>query len=460
LVHKQMNDFRNQNILVMGLGRSGYSSACFLSGMGAVVTVTDMAEEKKLLPFSKMLREKGIHLEMGGHSIKTVESSDMIVISPGVPHTIEPLRIARKKGIPVIGEIELAARFIHEPMIAITGTNGKTTTTKLVSAMMEASGFSVFTGGNIGTPLIEYVLGSEKADRIVVEVSSFQLDTIQQFRPNVSVLLNITEDHLDRYDSFESYAESKAKIFENQEKTDFAVLNRADKSVRRLAANSRATNLFFDSTGEQDNTAIIDCKKIYLPGNQGKGQHIIDLSETTLVGRHNQENIAAASLSTLAAGGNIEGIISALKRFKGLPHRLEYVTTIGQVQYFDDSKATNVDAVLRALEVFDGKVILIMGGLDKGGEYGILKDQLLEKVRLILVIGEARKIIQQSLGGYTKITEASSMVDAVAMAHEKSVPGDIVLLSPACSSFDMFDSYAHRGDVFCQAVKKIQERCL
>ncbi len=455
-----MNDFKNKNILVIGLGRSGYASACFLAGMGAIVTVTDKAEEEKLLPFSKMLREKGIHLEIGGHSIETVEGSDMIVISPGVPHTIEPLRIAYKKGIPVIGEIELAARFIHEPMIAITGTNGKTTTTKLISAMMEASGFSVFTGGNIGTPLIEYVSGSEKVDWVVVEVSSFQLDTIQQFRPSVSVLLNITEDHLDRYDSFESYAKSKTKIFQNQEKSDFAVLNRADKFIRRLAASSKATNLFFDSTGEQENTAIINREKIYLPRHLSEKQHFINLSGTILVGKHNQENIAAASLATLAAGGNIEGINSALKSFKGLPHRLEYVTTIGQVRYFDDSKATNVDAVLRALEVFDGKIILIMGGLDKGGEYGVLKDQLLEKVRLILVIGEARKIIQKSLGSYTEITEASSMAEAVDMAHERSVPGDTVLLSPACSSFDMFDSYAHRGDVFCKAVKKIQEKYL
>jgi len=455
-----MNEFRNKNILVMGLGRSGYASACFLSGMGAIVTVTDTAEEEKLLSFSKALREKGIHLEMGGHCNDTVEGSDMIVISPGVPHTLEPLRIAQKKGIPVIGEIELAARFIHEPMIAITGTNGKTTTTKLISAMIEASGFSVFTGGNIGTPLIEYVSSSKKVDRVVVEVSSFQLDTIQRFRPHVSVLLNITEDHLDRYDGFESYAESKAKIFQNQENTDFAVLNRADKSIQRLAASSRATNLFFDSRGEQENTAIINCEKIYLPRLMGDEGHIVDPSETTLVGKHNQENIAASALATLAAGGNIEGIRSALKSFKGLPHRLEYVATVGQVRYIDDSKATNVDAVLRALEVFDGKVILIMGGLDKGGEYGVLKDQLLEKVRLILVLGEARRIIQKSLGGYTEITEVSSMEDAVGMAHERSIPGDTVLLSPACSSFDMFDSYAHRGDVFCQAVRKIQEKYL
>ncbi|RPJ81543.1 MAG: hypothetical protein EHJ94_04210 [Deltaproteobacteria bacterium] len=238
------------------------------------------------------------------------------------------------------------------------------------------------------------------------------------------------------------------------------MLNRADKSIQRLAATSRATNLFFDSEGEQENTAIINYEKIYLPMNIDGKRHIIDQSETTLVGKHNQENIAAASLATLAAGGNIEGIRSALKSFKGLPHRLEYVATVGQVRYIDDSKATNVDAVLRALEVFDGKVILIMGGLDKGGEYGVLKNQLLEKVRLILVIGEARKIIQKSLGGYTEITEVSSMADAVSMAHERSVPGDTVLLSPACSSFDMFDSYAHRGDVFCQAVRKIQERYL
>ncbi|RJP76781.1 MAG: UDP-N-acetylmuramoyl-L-alanine--D-glutamate ligase [Desulfobacteraceae bacterium] len=455
-----MNSYRGRNILVMGLGKSGYACACFLSGMGAVVTVTDMAQEDDLTPFSTDLRKRGIHLELGGHSIKTVENSDMIVMSPGVPHTIEPIRIARKKGIPVIGEIELAAGFIQEPMIAITGTNGKTTTTRLVSEMIKASGLSVFTGGNIGTPLIDYVAGAVKTDRVVVEVSSFQLDTIQQFRPHVSVLLNITEDHLDRYDSFQSYAESKGRIFENQRKTDYAVFNRTDRLVRELSGNSMATNLFFDFTGERENTAMIHSDTIHLPKFSDIEEHIIDLSEARLTGRHNQENISAASLATLAAGGSIEGVRLALKNFTGLPHRLEYVETIGQVQYFDDSKATNVDAVLRALEAFEGKVILIMGGLDKGGDYTVLKDQLRKKVRLILVMGEAKEIIKTSLGRFVDIVETASMDEAVRAAYGSAVPGDTVLLSPACASFDMFDSYAHRGDVFRKAVKKIQEGCL
>jgi UDP-N-acetylmuramoylalanine--D-glutamate ligase len=455
-----MNDFKNRNILVMGLGNSGYACACFLAGIGAIVTVTDMAEEEKFLPVSTKLRERGINLELGGHRLNTIESSDMIVMSPGVPHTIEPIQLARKKGIPVIGEIELAAMFIKEPMIAITGTNGKTTTTRLISKMIEESGFKVFTGGNIGTPLIEYVGRTEKADRVIVEVSSFQLDTIQRFRPHVSVILNITEDHLDRYDSFASYAESKARIFRNQQENDWAVLNGADKLIRSLAGNSRATNLFFNSPEESENSAIINFEKIYLPICQGEEHQTINLSGTTLAGKHNHENIAAASLATLAAGGNIEGIRSALENFRGLPHRLEYVMTIGEVQYFDDSKATNVDAVLRALDAFQGRVILIMGGRGKGGEYEILKDQLLKKVHLLLVIGDARKDIKKTLNSYAEIIEETSMDSAVATAYGRAVPGDTVLLSPACASFDMFDSYAHRGDVFCQAVKKIQEKYL
>ena len=342
-------------------------------------------------------------------------------------------------------------------MVAITGTNGKTTTTRLVGEMITAGGLSVFTGGNIGNPLIEYAAGNQKVDRVVVEVSSFQLDTIEQFRPHVSVLLNITEDHLDRYDGFESYVQSKAGIIKNQKDTDFSIFNGNDPSVRRVARTSAAKNLFFNYEGEDVSTAVIASDKLHLPAVGGSKEQILDLAGIPLAGRHNHENIAAASLATLAAGGSIEGIRSALKRFRGLPHRLEAVANIEGVQYVDDSKATNVDAVLRALEAFDGKIFLIMGGLDKGGDYTVLKDQLRLKVRRIIVMGEAAGKIRQALGPFTEITETGSMEEAVGIAHAESVSGDTVLLSPACASFDMFDSYAHRGEVFCNAVKKIQE---
>jgi UDP-N-acetylmuramoylalanine--D-glutamate ligase len=454
-----MEDLKNKHILVVGLGRSGFAVTRFLTGMGAVVTVTDMADEEKLAPFSRKIREMGVRMELGEHRIETVEGSDMIILSPGVSHKIKPVRHAFEKGIPVFGEIELAARFIQEPIIAITGTNGKTTTTQLTARMLEHSGFNVFTGGNIGIPLIEYADLKEKADRVVAEVSSFQLDTIEKFRPHISVLLNVTEDHLDRYESFAEYAKSKARIFLNQTEKDYAVLNGSDPFVRSVAGKINAGNLFFNQMEKNEKGAVINCERIVLPECRGGRKETIDLSRTALKGKHNHENIAAASLAALAAGGSIQGIQSALDNFKGLSHRLEYVTTIDNVQYFDDSKATNVDAVLRALETFSGHVILIMGGRDKGGEYDVLKEQILKKVRLLIVIGEAKKIISDAVGRFTNTIEAESIEEGVLFAHERAVPGDSVLLSPACSSFDMFESYAHRGEAYCRAVYKIQENC-
>ncbi|MFO7557523.1 MAG: UDP-N-acetylmuramoyl-L-alanine--D-glutamate ligase [Desulfobacterales bacterium] len=454
-----MEDFQNRHILVFGLGSSGLAVSRFLTGKGAVVTVTDMADEEKLAPFSAKIREMGVRMELGEHKIETVEGSDMIILSPGVSHKIKPVRYAFEKGIPVLGEMELAARFIQEPIIAITGTNGKTTTTQLTARMLEHSGFNVFTGGNIGTPLIEYAGLKKKADRVVAEVSSFQLDTIKKFRPHISVLLNVTEDHLDRYESFAEYAKSKARIFLNQTEKDYAVLNGSDPFIRGMAGKIKAGNLFFNQMEKNEKGAVIHCERIVLPERHGEKKEAIDLSRTDLKGKHNHENIAAASLAALAAGGSIKGIQSALDDFKGLSHRLEYVTTIDNVRYFDDSKATNVDAVLRALEAFSGGVILIMGGRDKGGGYDILKEQISKKVRLLIVIGEARKIISDAIGRLTKTVEAESIEEAVLFAHKRAVPEDSVLLSPACSSFDMFESYAQRGDAFCRTVYQIQESC-
>ncbi len=456
---KFIEDFQNRHILVFGLGSSGFAVSRFLTERGAVVTVTDMADEKKLAPFSAKIREMGVRMELGEHRIETVEGSDMIILSPGVSHKIKPVRHAFEKGIPVLGEIELAARFIQEPIIAITGTNGKTTTTQLTARMLEYSGFNVFTGGNIGTPLIEYAGLKEKADRVVAEVSSFQLDTIEKFRPHISVLLNVTEDHLDRYEGFAEYAKSKARIFLNQTERDYAVLNGSDPFIRGMAGKIKARELFFNQVEKNEKGAVIDRERIILPECYGEGKEAIDLSRTALKGKHNHENIAAASLAALAAGGSIKGIQSALDDFKGLSHRLEYVTTIDNVRYFDDSKATNVDAVLRALEAFSGGVILIMGGRDKGGGYDILKEQITKKVRLLIVIGEAKKIISDAIGRFTKTVEAESIEEAVLFAHKRAIPEDSVLLSPACSSFDMFESYAQRGDAFCRAVYSIQESC-
>jgi UDP-N-acetylmuramoylalanine--D-glutamate ligase len=447
-----MGDFQDKNILIIGLGISGYAAAAFLKGKDAAVTVTDMAQEKALEPLASKIRDMGIPMELGGHRRETIQNSDMIILSPGVPHTIEPVQRAVDMGIPVIGEIELAARFIKEPIIAVTGTNGKTTTTRLIGEMLTSCGYKVFVGGNIGRPLIEYADQKEKSDFVIAEVSSFQLDTVDLFKPRVGVLLNVSEDHLDRYSDMRQYAMAKLRLFENQDDSDIAVLNGSDSLTRSLDGQINSRKQYFDSSGEADTSAVINKDAIFLKGVTGNDAGTIDLTRTSLVGKHNHENIAAAALAALAAGGDIHGIQTALSGFTGLSHRLEYAVTIDGVDYFDDSKATNVDAVSRALGAFSGPVILIMGGRDKGGDYGILESQVKEQIKLLIIMGEAGEKIDRSLGHLTRTCVVETMEQAVAAAREAGEPGDTVLLSPACSSFDMFDSYAHRGDVFCRLV--------
>ncbi len=450
--------FNDKRVIVMGMGRSGVACARFLNDRGGRVTVTDSGDESTLASAAADLRGRGIAVEFGRHSAGLFADADLIVLSPGVPHTLEPIVEARKRGIPVMGEIELASRFIEDPIVAVTGTNGKTTTTTLLGRMLEASGLSAFVGGNIGTPLIEYAAMGLRRDRVVVEVSSFQLDTIATFRPNVGVLLNITPDHMDRYDDFAAYAGSKGRLFENQSTEDVAVLNGGDPAIVQMAPRITAKKWFFNPRSEGDDG-------IFIAGSEmaarigGRESMVMDLSSSRLTGRHNMENIAAAALAALAAGGNAQGIEAALKDFRGLPHRLEYVATVAGVRYFDDSKGTNTDAVVRALDAFDGPVVLIMGGRDKGGGYGDLRAAVKKRVKRLVLIGEAKEVIARELGDCSggRVSKAPSMEAAVRTAHESAGPGDVVLLSPACASFDMFRSYAHRGEVFCRAVAKLSE---
>ena len=431
-------NLKNKKILVVGLGISGLAVARFLKNRGAVVTVTDISDEDRLSDYAREIRAMGIKLELGNHNIKTFESAELIIISPGVPHTIKPIKHAMKKGIPVIGELELASRFINEPVIAITGTNGKTTTTRLLGKMLEHSGIKVFVAGNIGNPLIEYVDIMEKADILVVEISSFQLDTIDQFRPKIGVLLNIAEDHLDRYPDFAAYAASKARIFKNQQKNDTAILNNNDSLVK-------------------DVTEKINSKKIYFSTQAAADSELADLnfSNEYFAASHNKENAYAAALAALAGGGNLHGIQSAIDTFKGDPHRLEYIMTISDVMFYDDSKATNIAAVARALESFNKPVSLIMGGRDKGGDYLILKNAVKKHVKKLVVIGEAKEKIISALGDTVDAEQASTIEAAVFTAYKAAESGDVVLLSPACSSFDMFKSYKERGNRFRMAARSL-----
>jgi len=453
----KMETFDNKRILVVGMGRSGVACARFLNNRGGRVTVTDSADEKTLASAAADLRSQGISVALGPHLAKFFEAADLIVLSPGVPHTLPPLLDALRRGVPILGEIELASRFIQDPIVAVTGTNGKTTTTTLLDRMIHASGLTTFVGGNIGTPLIEYVAEGIRRDRVVVEISSFQLDTITCFRPAVGVLLNITPDHLDRYDDFSAYAWSKGRIFENQGAADVAVLNSADPAVAQISRRIVARKWFFNPQSPEDDGAFIDDGALVIR-IQGRAPQVVNLASTSLFGSHNLENIAAAALATLAAGGNVGGIESALGDFKGLPHRLESVGRVGGVRYIDDSKATNTDAVLRALDAFDSPIVLIMGGRDKGGGYGLLQDAVKRKVKGLVLIGEAKDDIAGELGAFCgNVSKVSSMTAAVRRAHEWALPGDVVLLSPACSSFDMFKDYAHRGEAFRVAVMKLSE---
>ena len=439
---------KNKNILIVGFGVTGIATARFLINRGAFVTVADQKKEQELGFEEPLISDLGIRMEPGAHRIETFEKTDLIVVSPGVPHTIEPIIKAKERGVPVMGEIELASRFIAEPIIAVTGTNGKTTTTTLLGKMLEDSGLKVFVGGNIGNPLIAYADREEKAEIVVIEVSSFQLDTIDTFRANMAILLNITEDHMDRYSDLNAYAKSKARIFENQRYDDTAVLNGSDPVVRSLSRDILSRKVFFSSKKEKGVT--ISDESIISQENISRL-----LADFRLPGKHNIENAAAASLAALAAGGTFEGVQTALRKFKGLSHRLEYIDTLNGVDFFDDSKATNVDSVAKALETFERPVVLIMGGRNKGSKFHTLRDLIDRHTKELIVIGEAKEDIKAELGDSKPVETATTMEDAVFKAYNAAKPGDIVLLSPACASFDMYNSYAQRGEDFCRAVAKL-----
>ena len=445
-----------KRVLVVGLAKSGAAMARFLKRKGALVTVTDKATEAEIRELADEMDRLGIAKELGGHSQDLFMNQDLIVLSPGVPHTLPQIRQAEQFGVQVIGEIELASCFIKEPIVAITGTNGKTTTTTLVSLMLEASGLSVFTGGNIGDPLTNYVDQEMNRDVVVVEVSSFQLDTIKRFRPKVAVLLNITDDHLDRYADFNAYARSKGRIFENQEQNDIAVINADDPPSLAIGKILQNRVLLFGSKGTGYSARIEKDKiALNLPEREIRS---LDLTKTRLIGSHNMENIAAAALAALSAGATQEGVQHVIDTFPGLPHRIEYIDTVGGVDFYDDSKATNMDAVLRALDAFDRKLVLILGGRNKGGDYLQLKDAILRSVRSVLAIGESSKEVKTVLGPYIRVTEMPSLEEAVRKGLEEARTGECVLLSPACSSFDMFRNYEHRSQVFVDAVRQLKQR--
>ena len=451
------DNLKNRAVTVVGLGRSGLAAARFCRAAGARVTVSEAGAADHFIAGAEALERTGVSLEFGPHREAAFTRADLIVLSPGVPHTIAPLEAARQRGIPVMGEMELAARFVREPIAAITGTNGKTTTTELLGAMLAASGLGVFVGGNIGKPLIEYVEAATPVDWLVVEVSSFQLDTMTTFRPRIACLLNISDDHLDRYPDAAAYAASKWRLFGNQTDEDTAILNAAVAETYGPPDPLPAGRVLYFNGAPEGCAAAAALSGNCLRLDPGPGSRCVELAwpSLPLVGRHNEENIEAAALAALTAGATPAGIRQAVADFEGLPHRVRFVREVDGVRYYDDSKATNVDAVARALDSFAQPVVLIMGGRDKGGSYQALEARLRHKVCQLIVMGEAADIIARAFRHIVPIRTAGSMGDAVRIAAETVREGQVVLLSPACSSFDWYDNYHQRGEDFCHHVQQL-----
>jgi UDP-N-acetylmuramoylalanine--D-glutamate ligase len=447
-------DLRNKRVLVVGLGKSGVASALFLKSQGAQVTVSDSKNRDQLGKEIPVLLDNGIAVETGAHGERTFRGQDLIVVSPGVPVDAPPLMQARSLGEPVIGEIELAAQFLPKNMVAITGSNGKTTTTTLTGEILAASGKPTLVGGNIGTPAVSLVEQSTPETTIVLEVSSFQLETIETFRPKVAVVLNVTPDHLDRHHTFEAYANAKARIFENQQAEDFAVLNADDETCASFAKRAQAQVFWFSRKKEVSEGACI--RKDAVTFRDQKGDHqVMPLSEIPLKGNHNVENVLAAVCVGLLMGCDLAKVREAVRNFKAVEHRLEYVASIGGVEYYNDSKATNVDATIKALESFAGNIHLILGGKDKGSDYTVLNDLLRKRVKRVYTIGAAAEKIESHIKGTTEILSAGTLEAAIRRAHETAQAGDVVLLAPACASFDQFQNYEHRGRVFKETVRSL-----
>jgi UDP-N-acetylmuramoylalanine--D-glutamate ligase len=436
------------DILIVGLGMTGVATARFLAKMGKKITIVDEKPEAELLASLEALEGIRFTGHFGAHRREDFLAHPLIVVSPGVDSELPVLKEAKERGTKVIGEMELAYGFIDEPIIAITGTNGKTTVTTLIGEIFKKAFGNVFIGGNIGDPLINYVLKGTKARHIIIEVSSFQLETIEAFRAQTSILLNITEDHLDRYRSFAEYRDAKYRIFENQDAKNYAILN----AKLPVPKSCKAKKLLFSSENEIYEGAFAQ-NEVMTVRFQGQ-EHRYERAISPLVGIHNTENLLVALLVAHIHGIDKECIREVVKDFKGLPHRIEAVRRIDNVLFYNDSKATNVDSTKRALESVDGSVVLIAGGKDKGGSYTVIADQM-SKVRALILIGEAKERISTELGRYSDTYMENDLAGAVKRALQVAKDGDVVLFSPMCSSFDMFRDYKDRGNQFKTMVKSL-----
>src|ERR1017187_9024609 len=441
-----MMELKGKKVLVVGLGKSGLAAALFLRRRGAEVTVSDVRSAEQLAKDIPALLEAGIMVEAGGHGLLTFRRQDLIVVSPGVPLDTPELAQVKSFGLPVIGELELAGRFLKGKTVAITGSNGKTTTTALLGEILKEAGFLTLVGGNIGVPVVSLIEESTDATWSVLEVSSFQLESTVEFHPNISVILNITPDHLDRHGTFENYALAKERIFASQLCDDCVVLNADNPRAAAAAARSAGAVHWFSVEHQVERGAWLDSGNVvFRPAHDAATETIMPLSGIRLKGAHNVENVLAAVCAARLAGAPADAIRRGVEGFHAVEHRLEYVATLNGVEFYNDSKATNVDATAKAIEAFPGGIHLILGGKDKNSDYTQLAQLLRERVRAVYTIGSAASKIESHLRGVISIHSCETLDKAVMAAASAARPGDVVLLAPACSRFAQFESYAPRG---------------
>lgn len=446
-------ELEGKRVLVVGLARTGLVTSKFCAAYGARVTAVDEKPEHELAEAAAALRAVGVALQFGPFQPETFTNQDLIIVSPGVPANIPALQLARTSKIPVWSEIELAWRLLRGKLVAITGSNGKTTTTALVGHILQSAKVPVQVGGNIGTPLLARVEASSDSMITVAEVSSFQLETIEAFRPDVGVLLNLTPDHIDRHGSFEDYARAKQRLFENMLDRDAAVLNADDPQVAQRGPLHGQVFWFSRQKRVAAGTFLRDGQIIFR--REGTEDVLMRRGDIPLRGEHNLENVLAAATASILAGAPAGAIEAGVRTFPGVEHRLEFVADVRGVAFYNDSKATNVDATLKAIDAFPGSLFVILGGKDKGSDYAPLREPLKQKTRLVLLIGAAAGKIAAQLEGAVPLERAGTLDHAVELAFKKAKPGDTVLLAPACASFDQFENFEHRGRVFKELVAQL-----
>ncbi|MFN7916039.1 MAG: UDP-N-acetylmuramoyl-L-alanine--D-glutamate ligase [Vicinamibacterales bacterium] len=444
-----------QRVTVVGAARSGVAAALLLTTRGARVTLSD-AKPALADADRDRLTNAGVLLELGGHRADTFTGADLLVLSPGVPPEQPAIVAARAAGVPVIGEVELAFRWLKGRVIAITGTKGKSTTTTLTGRMLKQGGLAVTVGGNIGAPISAQVEESTPDMLHVVEVSSFQLEQIDTFRPWISVMVNFSPDHLDRHGTVEAYGAAKARVFENQQASDIAVLNADDEPSMRLASQARASRRLFSRHRTLEAGTFLDDGWI-VSRVDGATERLVPLTSIRLLGEHLIDDVMAAATVASIAGVSPAAMTTAVESFAGLEHAMELVADLDGVRFVNDSKATNVEAAVRSIESFPGGVVAIVGGKYKGGDLRLLRTPIGGRGKAVVAIGEAKDLVRQALGDITEVRDAGSMEEAVRAAFALARPSGVVVLAPACASFDMFRDYAERGRRFKEAVQRLVE---